>query len=145
MRDLQLQPDHPTERLEELRERNARRRAEYERRLAEDSLTLAEAAARTGATVEMLRALVMRHGALTVDAADGPRLPPWQLREDPESPVLPDALELAAAFPADLPILHDWVLRPHPDLDGRSPAEVLMRGGAPEVSRIAAAIGAAGR
>lgn len=125
--------------------RTARRRAAYEAQLRREALSLAEAAALTGASEGRLRELRDDGQALGVLADGKLVLPRWQLRTDAASPVVPAAQEIARVFPGDLAILNRWMLQPHADLDGHSPAAALQQGRAAEVLAAAQAIGAAGR
>jgi hypothetical protein len=113
--------------------------------LWQDSLSLAEAAARTGASPTRLAALIERGEALAIPTEGEIRMPTWQLRRNELHPVLPAATVLADSFPGRLATFHDWLGRPHQDLGGRTPAEVLEAGDVGSVLAVIASICAAGR
>ncbi len=69
------------------------------------------------------------------------RFPAWQLSDDD---VLPGLSELVAAWPGTPVALSLWATTPTPDLDGRTPAEVLgRRDGPARVVELVAQISAA--
>lgn len=113
--------------------------------LRQDSLSLAEAAARTGASTTRLTTLVERGEALAAPVEGEIRMPIWQLRRNELHPVLPSAIALADSFPGRLATLHDWLGRPHQDLGGRSPVELLEAGDSGPVLALVASIRATGR
>jgi hypothetical protein len=113
--------------------------------LRHDSLSLAEAAARTGASVTRLAAMVERGEALAVPVEGEIRMPSWQLRRNELHPILPSATALADSFPGRLATLHDWLAHPQQDLGGSSPAELLEAGDVEPVFALIALICAAGR
>jgi len=113
--------------------------------LRQDSVSLTAAAERTGASPTRLATLVDRGEALAVPVGGEIRMPTWQLRRNELHPILPSATALADSFPGRLATLHDWLGRPHQDLAGRSPADLLEAGDLETVSALIASICTAGR
>jgi hypothetical protein len=71
-------------------------------------------------------------------------IPAWQLDADAERGVVPGLADLAAVFPGGVVALSSWVARPSPDLDGRTPRDVLARGDVETVVQLARRLTAAG-
>ena len=76
------------------------------------------------------------------------RFPAWQLPEEDDKEgsggVLPGLPELIQVFPAGPVALSRWAVCPSPDLDGRSPRDLLARGDVEPVIALASALTAAG-
>lgn len=125
--------------------RVAARRSESAAALMAQSVTLADAARRTGSSQRYLQRLVRQGDALAFEAEGLLRLPVWQLQGNGVSPVVPGLRDLLNAFPGGLAALHRWALQPHVDLHGRTPAQGLQREKTATVIALASAIAAAGR
>jgi hypothetical protein len=122
----------------------AAKRSAQKDRLRSDSVTLAEAAARTGASEQRLFRLANRGSALGFTVDGETLLPAWQLRASELAPVIPDVHRLAEFFPEDLAGLNAWLHRPNQGFGGVHPVEVLKSDGVGSVLPMARAIGAAG-
>jgi hypothetical protein len=72
------------------------------------------------------------------------RLPRWQFDPDNTTGVLPDLDLLQAAFPGGPVSLSRWIMRPHPEFDGRTPREEAVAHGSASVIKVARALTAAG-
>ncbi len=122
----------------------AAKRAAQKDRLRKDSVTLAEAAKRTGASEQRLLRLASCGSALRFTAEGEVLLPAWQLCANELVPVIPDIHRLAEFFPEDLAGLNAWLHRPNLGFGGVQPVEVLESDGVGSVLPMARAIGAAG-
>lgn len=122
----------------------AAKRAAQKARLRRDSVTLAEAARRTGASEQRLLRLTCCGSALGFTVEGETLLPAWQLRANELVPVIPKIHRLAEFFPDDLAALNAWLHRPNRGFGGVHPVEALESDGVGSVLSMARAIGAAG-
>src|SRR5436190_24186015 len=120
----------------------AAKRTEQKDRLCRNSVTLAEAAARTGASEQRLLRLANSGSAFRFTVDGETLLPAWQLHASELSPVIPDIHRLAEFFPEDLAGLNAWLHRPNQGFGGIHPVEVLESEGVGSVLPMARAIGA---
>jgi len=72
------------------------------------------------------------------------RLPRWQFDPDNTTGALPDLDVLQAAFPGGPVSLSRWMMRPHPEFDGRTPREETIAHGSKSVIKVARTLTAAG-
>ena len=72
------------------------------------------------------------------------RLPRWQFDPDNTTGALPDLDVLQAAFPGGPVSLSRWIMRPHPEFDGRTPREETIAHGSESVIKVARTLTAAG-
>jgi hypothetical protein len=134
-----------SERVAEAARLAAEHRAAHQARLSTDAIPLDRAVALTGSSAEHLLRFVRRGDALALEDGGAIRLIPWQLRDNPLSPIVPGIRDVAASFPGDLAALHDWMTRENQSLGGETPATALQAGETLEVLALVRAIGAAGR
>jgi hypothetical protein len=72
------------------------------------------------------------------------RLPRWQFDPDNTTGALPDLDVLQAAFPGGPVSLSRWIMRPHPEFDGRTAREETIAHGSESVIKVARTLTAAG-
>ncbi len=72
------------------------------------------------------------------------RLPRWQFDPDNTTGALADLDVLQAAFPGGPVSLSRWIMRPHPEFDGRTPREETIAHGSESVIKVARTLTAAG-
>jgi dihydroorotate dehydrogenase len=124
---------------------NAALRQDRLMKVVDSALTIAAAAKRMGLEVEEVERLVEVGDLLALETADGRRIPSWQLTAEFPARPLEGLDDVARAVSGSLEIASGWLEEANPDLDGRSPQEVLQAGDYERVLAAAKAIGAAGR
>lgn len=101
-----------------------------------DSLTRHRVAERLGVSDQAVSAMLERGALVGLREGREWRIPAWQLDPETTRGVLPGIEQLARRFPGGVVALSRWVVRPHPDLDGRAPRDALSRGEVERVTRL---------
>ena len=112
--------------------------------VAAASVSIDEAAARARRSVAQVQAALDAGELVSVSGPVGTLVPSWQLLAGPAGGFMPGVAELARIFPRNPVALTLWVLRPSPDLAGRTPAQALVDGDVDEVVDVARTLTAAG-
>lgn len=112
--------------------------------LAQHSLTREQAAQLLEVSAQAITD-ALQHGELA-GLKSGRRwlIPSWQFDADSERGILPGVAELSLAFPGGVVSLSRWVTRSSPDLDDRTPRDVMAAGQADTVIALASQLTAAG-
>ena len=113
--------------------RNVERLSQRRREVIGESLSRHDVARRLGVSDQAVSAMLERGALVGLKEGREWRIPSWQLDEEAPSGVVPGVAPLAARFPGGGVTLSQWVVRPHPDLEGETPRDALRRG---EVERV---------
>lgn len=108
------------------RRTSERRRDEELARALDGALTREEAGKRLGVTPQAVSDRLRARRLVGLRRGREWRFPSWQFGDDG---ALPGIEKVIAAWPGTPLALSTWAVTPSVDLDGRSPAEVLGRGG----------------
>jgi hypothetical protein len=114
------------------------------RQLAADGLTRDDAANLLGITAQSVTSKLASAKLIGIKVGREWRLPRWQFDPDNASGVLPDLDKLQAAFPGGPVSLTNWITRPQPDFDGRTPRDEMSLHGSAPVIKVAQSLTAAG-
>lgn len=131
--DARWGPEPTTAEFGEAVRRNVERLSERRAAVIGASLTRHEVARRLGVSDQAVSAMLERGTLVGLKEGREWRIPSWQLDEEAPSGVVPGVARLVARFPGGAVTLSQWVGRPHPDLDGESPRQALLRG---EIDRV---------
>jgi len=123
---------------------NLRKQFAGRRALEGESVTRAEAAALLGTSNQAVTDALEARRILGFKRGRHWLIPAWQFDPETERGVLPALGELAAVFPGGVVSLSGWATRPHPDLAGRTPRDILARGETDAVMQLARTVTAAG-
>lgn len=125
-------PAPSDEEFEAAQQRASRRVQEMRTAVMEDALSVEAAAQQLSLTPQELRTMGDRGKLAVVGVPPDERVPSWQLRD---GGLLAGLERLVAAFPGGPTWMSVWAVTPVPELNGRTPADVLRDG---DVERVVA-------
>jgi excisionase family DNA binding protein len=112
--------------------------------LAANSITRDDAAELLGISAQSVTDKLAAGKLVGIKVGREWRLPAWQFDPDMPDSVLPDLNIVQTVFPGGPVSLSQWILRPQPEFDGRTPREELIRHGSAGVIELAGALTATG-
>lgn len=116
---------------------NLQRQFESRRRLVDNSVTRADAAALLSISEQAVSALAKAGDLVTIKVGRQLRVPAWQFHPDMERGFLPGVARLAAVFPGGVTALSEWMVRPNVELGNVTPAAALATGQVDAVVNVA--------
>lgn len=113
-------------------------------RLAADSISREDAAELLGIAAQSITSKLASGKLIGIKVGREWRLPRWQFDPDNTAGVLPDLDALQDVFPGGAVSLSNWISRPQPDFDGRTPRQEMIVHGSTPVIKLARTLTAAG-
>jgi hypothetical protein len=135
-------PELGDEQLRDAVHRNEARVWAVRARLYESGLSREQAAKRVGVTPNQVTNLLRDGELLSLDGAEGLRLPAWQFDPEAKRGRLEGIGRVASVFPGRVLSLSGWMVAPHPALGGLTPRQALLDGDLELVVAVAAHHGA---